>query len=286
MQNSITFKDFTLSPNLLQEMRESLYLSTENGFYIIRGFLSNSNAQHLRKIWTNVPKGTFPPFPGKHTVYLGGSNGVNITGKNVTYWNYPWNLPYDEVSAACSLYIHQILSVLEERSVTDFIYSENVTLAFRVIHTKDKEGEYEIEPHTDFYDPDNKLGRNSLGFPLHNRAKLMATLFLSEPHEYCQGGFKFRTNFGKDIVIGSGLEVLPGDLLIWRHSNLHSVVPPSPNNNELGFLRLLFTYEGYLRKKEFSLGESFLLGLATVKELIPKPVKIILKKILLRDRKI
>lgn len=53
----------------------------------------------------------------------------------------------------------------------------------------------------------------------------------------------FDTNDGRKIIFDTDVSVEPGDLVIWRYCNLHSVENITTTDAQIGFLRLLLPRE-------------------------------------------
>jgi hypothetical protein len=78
----------------------------------------------------------------------------------------------------------------------------------------------------------------------YDPSRLQATLFLSEKgRDYASGGFRFETNQGKTIGFGDEIAVAPGDLVIWRYNNLHSVENVASASGQFGFMRIIYPPE-------------------------------------------
>ncbi|MFQ5786602.1 MAG: hypothetical protein ACE5H1_01340, partial [Thermodesulfobacteriota bacterium] len=56
-------------------------------------------------------------------------------------------------------------------------------------------------------------------------------------------GCIFETNQGNDVVFGDDVLINPGDLVLWRYINQHSVQDISTEQDKLGFMRIIFPPE-------------------------------------------
>ena len=119
----------------------------------------------------------------------------------------------------------------------------------RVVVTK--AGENVLEPHSDYglgeEDPKNV-----------DLARLQCTLFLSEfGKDYEGSGFMIENNQNKVISIEKELEVSPGDLLVWKYSNQHSIDRITELESGYGFVRMLFPPELITRDNVFNVNFGF-----------------------------
>jgi hypothetical protein len=107
-------------------------------------------------------------------------------------------------------------------------------LSYRV--TLNRNFEEWIAPHRDFMDWDRRWEKGQF-----DPSRLQATLFLSDSGaDYSGNGFFFQTNDGRDITLGKQVPIRSGDLLIWRYGNLHSVENVKCNDDQFGFMRIIF----------------------------------------------
>ena len=107
----------------------------------------------------------------------------------------------------------------------------------RVCHTFG--GSKIVAPHRDFVEqpPASSTDPDQFFAP----QRIQGTLILTEHGRDYQGsGFLFQDNSGKTINVAEECTPEPGDLLFWRHVNLHSVTDVTTPPASLGFLRIIY----------------------------------------------
>lgn len=235
-----TADSLSVPEEALHAARMELYHSSGPGYVVFRDFLRPDQVAHIRQLWSSLdPAMTHVLFPGKQLIYNGCPNYYLVeTDGSRTFYNCLWNLPTDEVTHVASLQAHMLRNRLSGRlfcaDTTPFIGN---ALVYRVILSKD----YHLwaAPHRDYMNYEQRFEKNRYDF-----SRLQATLNLSQKGvDYDGVGFKFRRNDGREIVFGDDVEVAPGDLIVWRFTNEHSVTDIATGEGRFGFMRILHPAE-------------------------------------------
>ncbi len=222
-----------LSDEDLRLVRMNLYHSESDGCHIFKNFLSPSYVTHIQAFWMSIlPRGSsHSQLNSKDDFYQNCPNYFNQNTFGLTYYNFFWNLPVDEVTHDICLRVHMLRNYIEARPVSSelFPYSSR-SCSYRIVQTIS--GEIVVPPHQDY-----------LGSDFDPR-RLQATLFLSEHgKDYFGDGLHFMTNSGQEIVFGKNFPVQSGDLVLWRYNNLHGVRNVRTKSGQKGFLRIILPLE-------------------------------------------
>ena len=219
----------------MREIRMDLYHSSGEGYYIFRGFIPPDLVTHMRAIWcrTDQPP-SFRMFPGNQGFYIGCPNYfVRYDDGSAVFYNFLFAPPLDEVTLEVSIAINALRNRLSGRSASDGLHGGRA-LNYRV--TRNLNRTSWAPAHTDWMDYERRWEKGQ-----YDPSRLQATLLLSEKgSDYSGTGFRFSTNAGRSIAFGTDVPVSPGDLVIWRYGNLHSVEDVATTPGQLGFLRLIF----------------------------------------------
>ena len=238
--NGVNLSTFAIPEAALVQNRRNLFHSTGPGYVIFRNFLDAGQVAHLRDLWSNVdPNFQHVPFEGKHQIVAGCPNMSSADDKgNCTFHNFLWNQPLDELTWTIGWMVHGLRNRLSGRSFyAETLPGSGKVLNQRVVHTRN--ASTWIAPHRDYFYYDRRFEKNMYDF-----SRLQATLFLARKDEDYDGrGFVLETNGGKTISFGTDVEISPGDLVIWRYNNLHSVEGIVSRPDQIGFLRMLFPLE-------------------------------------------
>jgi hypothetical protein len=231
-----TFASLSIPEDELHPARMELYHSSGPGYAIFPGFLSPDQVAHMRRLWSTVdPTTTHALFPGKKFIYAGCPNYYLLEADGSrTFYNCLWNAPTDEVTHAACLQAHTLRNRLSGRlHCAETMPFAGKSLVYRVILSKNYK--LWVAPHRDYMDHQRRFEKNRYDF-----SRLQATLFLSTKGvDYGGVGFKFRRNDGQEIVFGDDVDVAPGDLVIWRYNNEHSVTDIRTSEGQFGFMRIL-----------------------------------------------
>jgi hypothetical protein len=237
----LNLTDFALPEAALSGVRHELYHSTGPGFVIFRNFLNADQVEHLRVFWGSFRTDQgYATFEGKHQFVAGCGNFVSRDPKNdnATFHNFLWNVPIDELTWTTAWMVQGLRNRISGRP----FFAETIGNAGRVVNNRvvlTRNAETWIAPHRDYFNYDRRLEKG-----LYDLSRLQATLVLARKGEDYQGrGFVFEKNSGETISFGTDVEVHPGDLIVWRYNNLHSVEGVSSKPGQLGFLRFLYPLE-------------------------------------------
>jgi len=219
----------------LRDIRMELYHSTGSGFHIFKNFISPDLVAHIRSVW---PKNEMPPgfqlLPAANVYYPGCPNYyVRYPDGSLIFFNFLHQSPLDEATQEVSIAVHMLRNRLSGRNAFQDL-SGGRALAYRV--TLNRNFEEWIAPHRDHLDWDRRWEKGAF-----DPSRLQATLVLSERGvDYAGNGFMFQTNSGREVTLGGEVPIHPGDLLIWRYGNLHSVENVKCSDDQFGFMRILY----------------------------------------------
>ena len=233
------YNDLIPSMDELMEIRNELYHSAGKGYYVIRGFLDSSFSDHIIKFWNDelplskLTHERIDKMDKSKMFYSGCPNYVYTNPYGVTYFNWLWNEPYDEVTYAAAWKISELRNLVMSKNffLRFFPGKEGRTVGFRVIQTTS--GENIVPSHKDW-----------IGETFFDPSALQATLILSEHgKDYTGDGMLFTTNQGEQVVLNKDLDLKPGDLVLWRYINEHAVQNIQTTSEQMGFLRIIFPPE-------------------------------------------
>jgi hypothetical protein len=224
----------------LAPFRHALYHSRGDGYCVFPRFLAPEAVTHIQRLWSTVdPVATHTLFPGKKFIHAGSPDYYTVDAfRNRTFFNFLWNAPLDEVAYTAAVWVQVLRNRLSGRPpFAELLPIGSNALDYRVVITRNATSW--VAPHRDFLDHSQPLNKAR-----HDLSRLQATLFLSEKGvDYAGTGFKLERNDGRIVVFGSDVSVAPGDLVIWRYNNLHSVEDVHSEPAQLGFIRMIFPTE-------------------------------------------
>jgi hypothetical protein len=232
---AFSFDRLNLRDQDLHAIRMHLYHSSGEGYYVFRRFVSPDIVAHMRSIWTSTgPKVGFELFPGNDKTYIGCPNYyVRYDDGSEVFYNFLFAPPFDEVTCEVSIAVNMLRNRLSGRCAYEGVYGQS-SLQYRV--TRNINRTTWAAPHTDWLDYEKRWEKGQ-----YDPSRLQATLFLSEKGvDYSGTGFRFSNNNGRSLVFGDDVQISPGDLVIWRYGNLHSIEDVRTEPGQLGFLRIIY----------------------------------------------
>ena len=244
--NSVNHKNFCLTKDEIWHIREKIYHSQQDGFFVFRGFLDTRITDHLINYWVKLldPASTHKLFPGKKNAFHPNCPSYYAHNKKndlKVFYNPLWSNRHEIVSNEVAFSIIQLRAQIEGKAFTREIMpvvGQRCVIP-RLIITKN--GKNILMPHSDYSldEPDSKN---------IDLARVQATLFLSHvDHDYSGSGFIFTKNNGEKIECERALKIKPGDLLVWRYNNVHEISDISSSSDQIGFVRMLFPPESITR---------------------------------------
>jgi len=228
---ALTFHDLLVPRPELDRMRRELYHSEGPGYARLPGFVPPDFVRHLVDFWVHSyePSEEQRRSRSKGDLHLGAPNysKVRSEGRGASHFNFFWNPCADQVTQAVSLVVALVRNQVEGRPLYDELFPlEGRSTSFRVVITRQGSP---VREHSDWEEDFNRL---------------QATLFLSRwGKDYRGGGFHLESNRGDTLLFGRDIEVEPGDLVLWRYRNRHSVRDVESSPGELGFVRILYPPE-------------------------------------------
>lgn len=224
----------------LHESRMDLYHSSGSGFVVFRNYISDDYVKHIVDYWTKyvIPEKSHEKFVSKEFLYNGCPNYfVSSSNGSKVFYNAFWNPPCDAVTYEAAFRIAQLRNQIEAKisSADLFPFPSGRCLIPRVVITKN--GENILVPHSDF-------GLDEPNPANIDLRKTQATLYLSEyGRDYTGTGFIYTNNQGEKVFLGKDLDIRPGDLVIWKQSNVHEIESVYTEDDQMGFVRILFPCE-------------------------------------------
>jgi hypothetical protein len=232
---SCTYPHIDLTTDEVKAYRMQLYHSTGPGYVIFPGFLHERYVAHVVDFWTEVldPTKTHKLFPGKQAISSSSPNYYLSNPDYAVYRNFFWNKPADEVLHAANFKVQQLRNALEGKPTYSEMYPYSGRACVpRLVVTRNG---HDVEAHKDWVGPEPEN---------FQPARLQATLMLSKKGQDYEGeGFVFQTNQGERISFDTDVAINPGDLIIWRYNNEHSVTGITAQGNQKGFIRVLYPPE-------------------------------------------
>lgn len=246
MTPPIDYKNFCVGDEDLISIRKELYGSNSPGYYVFKNFIPENFINHMLHFWTNEIR----EAPGhkeireirdkKDIFYEGCPNYFYPNQYGHAYYNFGFNKPADEVTHSVSFSVNCLRNIIEAVNNYQYLFLTDKysngdgrhAWCYRSVFTKN--GEKIVEPHRDWIDKAN-----------FNPAKLQATLFMSKKGIDYEGiGMKLESNNGKHhFVFDDDIKVNPGDLVLWKYNNLHSVENIKSSPSQLGFFRFIYPPE-------------------------------------------
>ncbi|MBI3511385.1 MAG: hypothetical protein HY064_12030 [Bacteroidetes bacterium] len=245
MINQFSFRP---SDEELKQIRSELYRSDAPGFFIFRKFINENFLNHMRSFWIHeapISKShvKLQGIDKKKMFWLGNPDYLYETRFGRAYYNYFWNKPVDEATYAVAFAVQQLRSLIESnKNHLDFYPLDGYCCSYRVVITRN--GEKIVEPHSDWTTP-----------PYFRPERLQATVILSKKGTDYNGiGMKTISNDKKTEYVfdSENMPLEPGDLVIWRYNNVHSVENVRSSEDQVGFLRMIFPPETILPRSEES----------------------------------
>ncbi len=235
-----TMRSFTFEEARLQMVRRDIYHTQGTGYHLIRGFLPQTIAQHLRHVWTDEPPtvwGGFEPLRNRPHYVVGEGPFSSVTEKKSAYMFGLWSTPFDEVTHSIAAAVTQLRNQVEQQPLfRDLLVGASRMMTMYMVAITRNAPEIDVKWHRDEF-PDS-------GHANAAQTRLQATLFLSEyGKDYDGEGFILEDNHGSAVEIGRQLQARPGDLLLWRYYNRHCVGRVTPVEGGIGFVRMLFPLE-------------------------------------------
>lgn len=236
--DELKYDDLSLKDEKLFDLRFSLYHSSGCGYLLIRNYIDQDFVAHMRHIWaTAVPELTHSPYSGTENFKRSCPNFFHVDSSgNKSFYNFFWNTSLDDATYNACLSAAMLRNRIQGKTISAeiFDFSSRAT-SYRVVQTRNA-----VDPvhlHRDW-----RLDHEVTDYRQAHR--LQMTLFLSRHGVDYEGeGLVYHANDGRRISVARDLDIQPGDMLIWRYGNPHSVETIRSTPEQLGFLRILFPPE-------------------------------------------
>jgi hypothetical protein len=234
-----TAEALRISDAELSRIRMQIYHSKGDGYYIFRNFVPPEVVRHMRSLWTTIdPSETHHLFAGKENFRAGCPDYyARYEDGSTIFYNFLYADPLDEVTREVGVCVHMLRNRISGRNAFSDMHGPRTAVSYRV--TINKNYENWIAPHRDFLDYERRMEKGQ-----YDPSRLQATLFLSQKGEdYDGAAFSMARNDGREVVFGTDVPITPGDLVIWKYTNLHSVSQITTPPGKLGLLRIIFPIE-------------------------------------------
>jgi len=153
--NSITHKNFCLTPKEVWDARRKIYHSQGDGFLLFKGFLERKFSDHLVNYWCRLldPPQTHVLFPGKEHAFYAGCPCYYKHGRSTglkVFYNPLWSNQHEVVSNEIAVSIIHLRSQIEGKAFTREISPRpgQRCVVPRLIITRN--GENILAPHSDY----------------------------------------------------------------------------------------------------------------------------------------
>ncbi len=239
--SAATLNDILIAEGDLHAARMAIFHSSGAGYVVFRNFLDGAQLRHMRSFWLDfdVAASGFLPFSGKAAFRPECPNFVSKDDAgNCVYHNFLWNPPVDELTWSAAWAVHGIRSRISGRS----FFAETLPHGGRAVSARvtiSRQSQEWIPQHRDYMNHDRRFEKNQFDF-----SRIQATLILSKAGvDYRGEGFRFQRNDGAEVDLAVAENLAPGDLVLWRYNNLHSVGSVEMLPGGSGFMRILFPLE-------------------------------------------
>ncbi|MCH8317435.1 MAG: hypothetical protein IIA88_02900, partial [Bacteroidetes bacterium] len=140
---SITYYDTLIDESKLKPIRQALYHSQGPGYYVFPQYITKEFTKHIVEFWTkeiiDKHKKTHKPFKSKNHFLYNCPNFVGFSGpelENVTYYNFFWNAPPEQVTYGVSFQIQILRNLIEANPIFNEIFPlDGISATFRVVNT-------------------------------------------------------------------------------------------------------------------------------------------------------
>jgi hypothetical protein len=234
---SYTYTQLSLADTELDPIRSALYEPSGPGYFIFKSFISPAQTDAMVRFWSAATQSGFAPFVSKFGIFDGCPNYRLDRGNGqLSYFNFFWNKPADELTYSIALSMQMLRNRIEGKPLFREIYPlQQRSASFRIVISA--RGRNIVSPHRDW------LGNN------FDPLRTQMTLFLTEKGvDYDGNAFLFETNQGQKISFGTDVKVQPGDLIVWRYNNEHSIDVVESSPDQHGFMRMIFPPEYVYRR--------------------------------------
>lgn len=235
----------------LNNLRHSLYHSSQQGYVRLANFVSAQNVAVMRDFWLNKNiDSNFSSFINNTEVAVGSPNYMYCKPHqdDRAYCSFLWNTPVCEITHQTAFEVQQVRNLIEQRPLYFGLNGiDGQYLQYRVCNTVSP-GQV-VYPHGDFIEMPRKDPANDHKF---DPQRLQATLLLSTPErDYGGDGFVIEDNQGNPQSFAE-LGFKAGDLIIWRYGNIHQVKNVSIEPPQTGFLRIIYPIFGLSSSQLFN----------------------------------
>ena len=227
----------------ITEIRNQLYKSDSDGYYVFKNFITEINLQRMRNYWLNKNIDiNFSKFIKNQDVTVRSPNYyyAKPNDSDRAYCCFLWNSPHCQITHEVAFEIQYLRNVIEDRPIYFGLNGlQGQYLQYRVCNSV-SEGQI-VYPHGDFIEMSRSDSAANHDF---DPSRLQATLLLSSPEkDYSGDGFIMENNQGKELSF-CDMGAKAGDLILWRYGNIHQVRGIKISGDQTGFMRIIYpTYE-------------------------------------------
>jgi len=236
----------TKLPLLLAELddaRRAIFTSDAPGYWVARGALAPQIVNHIRQVWGAAHTVRhWDPNRGNAEFRMGSPDTMSVidnpNAKMRAFHCWFWNAPFDEVTQSVAFEAQQFRNYLEGRP-SNFGYLPLADgKAAQIFIRQDFLGGDIVPAHVDFGDMPPPRGAASIHTP--DPSRLQVTTILSKRGvDYTGEGLIYRLNNGTEVVLEDHEPLEPGDIIFWRHVNLHQVRNVKATENGAGYMRII-----------------------------------------------
>jgi hypothetical protein len=232
-------------PHLLpqiNEARRAIYGGDGPGYWVARGAVPQQLVHHIRHIWGTAHQvRSWEPNRGNAEFRVGSPDSTsvdNATTKSRSYHCWFWNAPFDEVTQSVAFEAQQYRNWLEGRPSNYGYWPLGDGRVAQIFIRQDLLGGDIVPAHLDFGDKPPPRGAASIHTP--DPSRLQVTTILSQRGvDYTGDGLVYALNDGREVVFEDHEPLEPGDVVFWRHVNMHQVRNVRATEDGAGYMRII-----------------------------------------------
>ncbi len=220
-------------------LRKEIFHSSRPGYVVLKDFVKSEQLDKIRRFWLDPNlSNNFYQFIKNGDVGFGTPNYLynKPTPDDFAYCCFLWNVPPCQLTHQLAFSIQQIRNKVEGKpSYSGLTPVDGWVLQYRVCNARSEETI--VYPHGDFIE---QYRCDPTGSHEFDPSRIQATLLLATKGEDYDGeGFIYTSNQGDKITFDE-MGAKAGDLILWRYGNLHEVKEVKVNENQIGFMRVIY----------------------------------------------
>lgn len=231
------------SISAIDEHRRAIYAKDGPGYWVARGAVPPQFVHHMRAVWARAATTrNWEPNRGNGEFRVGSPDASMVidtpTAKSRSYHCWFWNAPFDEVTQSVAFEAQQYRNYLEGRPPGFGYWPTGDGKATQMFIRQDLLGGDLVPAHVDALD--TPPPRGAAAIHTHDPTRLQVTTILSKRGvDYTGEGLIYTLNDGTQVVFEEHEPLEPGDIVFWRHANVHQIRNIRATENGAGYLRMI-----------------------------------------------